>query len=303
MLRFALVPWLFLTALAVADPPPNAPPNLPPDASPDKSAFTLFHPTPPDQLRGMDTDRPNETNSPHTVDAGHLQIEAGAFDYAFDRVHARGADARVDAYAFGQFNFRLGVLNNLELNVSFDSFDLIRTRDFQSRSTDHANGFGDTTVGGKLNLCGNDGPADQDVPGAFAIAVQPQITFPTSPGDVGDGHVDETLLIPMVVNLPAKFHLDVQPGIAHQRSIDNTGDATVALGAIAVDRVFFEKLDPYVEYAGFFTDEHHTQPVETFDVGAIYQLSDRLTVDLGLVFGLNRSSNTVEVLSGASYRF
>ena len=31
----------------------------------------------------MDTDRPNITNTPHTIDAGHLQIEAGAADYAY----------------------------------------------------------------------------------------------------------------------------------------------------------------------------------------------------------------------------
>ncbi len=47
----------------------------------DKGQYTLFNPTPADQLRGMDTDRPNKTNTPHTIDAGHLQIEIGGFDY------------------------------------------------------------------------------------------------------------------------------------------------------------------------------------------------------------------------------
>ena len=44
-------------------------------ASPDKSDYTLFNPTPRDRLREMSTDRPDKTESPFTVDAGHFQIE------------------------------------------------------------------------------------------------------------------------------------------------------------------------------------------------------------------------------------
>src|SRR5262249_26269675 len=45
-------------------------------------SYTLFNPVPADQLRQMSTDRPNITNSPQTVDAGHVQIEQGFLDYA-----------------------------------------------------------------------------------------------------------------------------------------------------------------------------------------------------------------------------
>jgi hypothetical protein len=44
---------------------------------PDKWQYNLFNPTPTDLLSGMDSDRPNITNTPHTIDAGHLQIETG----------------------------------------------------------------------------------------------------------------------------------------------------------------------------------------------------------------------------------
>jgi hypothetical protein len=53
------------------------------DSPPDRSQYTLFNPTPDGQLRDMDTDRPNITNTPHTIDVGlnrasnNIEILAG----------------------------------------------------------------------------------------------------------------------------------------------------------------------------------------------------------------------------------
>jgi hypothetical protein len=41
----------------------------------DKSRYNLFHPTPDNLLRELATDRPDKTESPTTVDAGHFQFE------------------------------------------------------------------------------------------------------------------------------------------------------------------------------------------------------------------------------------
>ena len=45
------------------------------DAPADKSVYHLFHPTPFALMRELNTDRPDKTESPFTVDAGHYQIE------------------------------------------------------------------------------------------------------------------------------------------------------------------------------------------------------------------------------------
>ena len=44
-------------------------------AAADKSQYTLFNPTPKEQMRPFNTDRPTKSNVPYTVDAGHFQIE------------------------------------------------------------------------------------------------------------------------------------------------------------------------------------------------------------------------------------
>ena len=44
-----------------------------------KSSYNLFHPCQRDQLRSFETDRPDATESPYTVDAGHFQFETDLF--------------------------------------------------------------------------------------------------------------------------------------------------------------------------------------------------------------------------------
>ena len=51
------------------------------DDPPDKAKYHLLNPTPREQMREMSTDRPDKTESPYTVDAGHFQIESDLFAY------------------------------------------------------------------------------------------------------------------------------------------------------------------------------------------------------------------------------
>ncbi len=83
----------------------------------------------------MDTDRPNVTNTPHTIDSGHLQIETGLIDYAYFRNHSSSSNVRQNDFDYGQFNFRLGVLNNLEINAAFDVYDWTRAHNYTTRAT------------------------------------------------------------------------------------------------------------------------------------------------------------------------
>ena len=50
----------------------------------DKSHYHLFNPTPRGQMRELSADRPDVTESPYTVDAGHVQLEMSFVDYVYD---------------------------------------------------------------------------------------------------------------------------------------------------------------------------------------------------------------------------
>jgi len=269
-----------------------------------KWQFTLLNPVPADQLRGMDTDRPNVTNTPHTIDAGHLQIETGLIDYSYDLRRSSGIAIRLDDFDFAASNFRLGLLDNLEVNAVVDPYQMDRTHESSegrdTGSTVYSRGFGDTIIGAKLNLWGNEGG---DATGVSGLAIQPQLKFPTANDGLGNGHFEFSVAFPFLVNLPAAFHLGLQSGVSLERDIANDGDVAGMQNSISVDRVVWKQLDVYVEYASDVTTEKHVEAVQTIDVGGTYPLNDNVVLDTGFAFGLNRATNDLEVLAGISVRF
>lgn len=79
----------------------------------DKSGYSLFAPTPDRLLRDMTTDPPDTTESPFTVDAGHVQVEVSLFGYS----RSRPDDGAItDSYEFATTNIRIGLTNETEIN-------------------------------------------------------------------------------------------------------------------------------------------------------------------------------------------
>ena len=70
----ALLSGAFVTVLSAANLLGQAT-SLEPRQFTSKSAYTLFSPTPRDMMRELAADRPDTTESPFTVDAGHYQFE------------------------------------------------------------------------------------------------------------------------------------------------------------------------------------------------------------------------------------
>ena len=265
-----------------------------------KAASTLLDPTPDDQLRGMDTDRPNKTNTPHTIDAGHVQVESGFFDWTHDRNREHGGDTSTDMLVLGHVNLRLGVLDRLELNVAVDSLDFLWSKDRRAQQSSRQHGFGDITVGGKLNLWGDEG---DDAPGSTAFALQPQLKIPSANPALGNGYPEFFLGAPFLVNLPAGFHLGLESTLASERNHGNSGDVVGWQNSASLDHVLVRDLDAYVEYWLHLSNEHHQQPQQSLDIGFIYPLSDNLALDAGANVGLDRATPMVEILSGLSLRF
>src|SRR2546421_5325321 len=56
----------------------------------DKSQFNLFNPVPRELLRDLQTDRPDQTEGPYTIDAGHVQAELDLLNYSYDRRQPHG---------------------------------------------------------------------------------------------------------------------------------------------------------------------------------------------------------------------
>jgi hypothetical protein len=269
----------------------------PPPLTTASGLHTLLNPTPADQLRQMATDRPNVTNTPQTIDAGHFQLEEGFLDYARARSDKLSP---YKSFIFGHSNLRVGVLDNLEVNVALDSYDVAWNADDGSGRSRKQSGVGDMVIGGKLNFWGNDG---NDEPWSTALAIQPQMKLPTARSAIGNRHTEYAIGLPFSISLPADFHLGLQTALLDQRNQANTGYTIGWQNSASLDRVFFERFDVYLEYATKVAAERHRGSQQTLDLGMIYALTPNIALDSGVNFGLNATSPKTEWLAGASYRF
>ena len=128
MLRnFVLMVMTALTLGAAEAPPTEARPAA------DKAAFTLWNPTPRALLREMTTDRPDKTESPFTVDAGHVQIEADLLNYTYDRINSARDHTRTDTFAIAPINFKVGLCTATDFQVIVPTYNVTRTHDTRAR--------------------------------------------------------------------------------------------------------------------------------------------------------------------------
>lgn len=248
------------------------------------------------ELRPMDTDRPNKTNSPHTIDAGHVQIEFGAFDWTYSQ--SRGAKPWESAATFAQTNVRVGVLDYLELNVIVNPVVATDSGPDAGGDRARASGFGDMVVGGKLNFWGNE---SGDGLWATAMGVQPQVKFPTAPDELGNGHVEVFVGVPFLVNMPEEVHLGVQPTVSWERNAADTHDQFGWQFSVSLDRVVVDAVDVYVEYWVHLGQDQ--KPQQSIDVGLSWALTERCAVDTGVNFGLNDATPDIEWTAGVSFKF
>src|SRR5687768_11189412 len=98
-----------LAAMAVAAPARAGDASDAPQA--DKSGYSLFNPTPASLLRELSADRPDVTESPYTVDAGHVQVELSFAEW--------GKGSGVEDLAVLPFNFKVGLTNYADVQFVY----------------------------------------------------------------------------------------------------------------------------------------------------------------------------------------
>ena len=77
-------------------------------------------------MRELNPDRPDKTEGPYTVDAGHYQVESDIFTYTHNHDSAGGANTTVDAWSLATLNFRVGLCNQAEFDAILDPYNQVR---------------------------------------------------------------------------------------------------------------------------------------------------------------------------------
>ena len=263
------------------------------EPAPDKSRYSLFHPTPREQMREMSTDRPDKTESAYTVDAGHFQMEMDVLAYSHD---AYTADhSRVDALSVAPVNLKLGLSNRVDVQLVIETWNWLRVKDRPSGRVTRRHGFGDVTLRLKTNLWGNDG-------GTSAFAVMPFVKLPTTQDDLGNDAVEGGLIFPLAVELPYGFGLGAIAEFDFNEDDDGDGYHPEFVQTLALGHDIAGALAGYAELFSLASSERDSHWVAAVDFGLTYAVTDDVQLDGGVNVGVTRAAEDVNPFLGLSVR-
>lgn len=266
-------------------------PGLVAGAAVDKSAYSLANPVPADQLRELSTDRPDQTESPYTVDAGHVQVELDFINYTRDDADG----VRTSDLSVAPLNLKLGLTSRVDVQLMIDPLVRSRVEDRNTGVTERARGFGDVTTRVKFNLWGNDG-------GSTAAAIMPFVKWPLSANAVRNGETEGGLIFILGFELPAGWSSAVMTEVDWVS--DGTGGrSTEWVNSITFSRDITERLGGYIELFTVTGDAPGFRWQAQFDAGLTYAVSENVQLDLGCNFGLTDSAPDYQPFIGFSRRF
>src|SRR5262249_49501265 len=226
---------------------------------PDKSQYTLFNPTPANCLREFDPDRPDVTDSPFTVDAGHIQFESGLFTYALsrpDREHVV-----TEEFDILDTNIRLGITNYAEIDLDVPPLDIEHTRFPASRFDTWRSGPGQLELQAKINFFGND---NFEKPGSLALGLIPRLDIPTV---IGGDHVEGGVAVPFAIKLSEKFELEMMTEYDLIHNEEGSGYHVEYLNSASLQYDWTAKLSTYYEVATLFGTQDPLGGIVTLDTG------------------------------------
>ena len=243
----------------------------------------LFHPTPKGLMRQFVTDRPDATESPYTLDAGHFQFETDLFITERSKI----ADIQKIVNSYNVANLKLGITHALDVQFITGTFFTSRIND--GNLTNKKSGFGGLTIRAKQNIWGND-------KGKTAAAILPFINIPTASSEKISGGI----IFPVAIELPNEWGLGAQ--VEGDVASDETGNK-YHLGFLAsatVSHSLFKVFDFFSE--AVVTRNSEIKLFEYFlNAGLVYAISKNVKIDGGVYYGL-KSESSKTFFIGISFR-
>jgi len=240
----------------------------------------------PGGLRELTTDRPDATESPFTVDAGHGQLEMDASSYTRNRLDG----LRTTEWSVVPFNLRYGFTPRFELGL-FLNPHLRVTEEPRGGPKVTRRGWGDTTLRAKYNFWGNDG-------GPHACGVIADVTVPTAADGLGVERVEGALSLPLAFELGAGWDGGAMTTVAWTDT--GSGRRPVWMNTFTVGREVAENTGVYFELTSAAGAGPH---VTTFNTGLTRKLHANLQLDCGVNVGISRTAPDLTVFAGLSRRF
>lgn len=247
-------------------------------------------------MREMSTDRPDKTESPYTVDAGHFQVEADLVNYTQDKTDDAGVETKSKSFGVLVTNLKAGLTNSMDFQVVITPYASEETQ-VTGADADKKSGFGDTTLRLKYNLFGNDG-------GDIAMALMPFLKAPThSHRDMGNDQVEGGLILPIALNLPRDWKLGLMSQINAMKNAADNKYHTEFVSSFSFSHDLGGEWGGYVEFYSQSSNEAGAEWIGTADAGLTYGMTPDLQWDVGVNLAATTAADDYNPFVGISARF
>lgn len=231
------------------------------------------------ELRPLSTDRPDTTESPFTVDAGHFQFEM--------ELAAWSKDGRERELSLGELNAKFGIDPSTDLQVVLPFYTHLRGGD---------EGFGDVQIRLKHNLWGNDD-------GPTALAVMPFIKLPTANDDLGNSEFEGGLIVPFGFEGPAGWACAVMGELDLEADQQGGGHHLSFLASATASHGLTETTGMFLELVGILDAESGSDTEAYFNTGLTWLVTPVWQLDGGVRVGLTGASTDFTPFLGVSTKF
>ncbi len=240
--------------------------------------YSLFNSVPKSQMRDMETDRPDVTESPYTVDAGHIQYEADVL-----RLTREESDVtKTKTLLVNQANIKIGITGSTAVQIGFQSYGLQEETEKSSGDISKTNGFGDIMLRLKQNITGND-------KGNFVMAILPYAKIPSAQYD-DESRFEYGLIVPMLYKLPGDWNLGFQVEVDRLKDQDLPEMHTEFLQTLTISHPLTKNLDGIAET--YYTYDFKAHEFSNYINAALQmEVAKNFKVDAGLNYGLQHHSD------------
>lgn len=250
--------------------------------------YTLFNPVPKENMREMETDRPDVTESPYTVDAGHFQYETDLIRL----VNEKSESQKTHTLLINQANLKIGLTRSTAIQIGFQTYGRQKETDLASGPSEITDGVGDINLRIKQNIIGNNN-------GNFVLALLPYVKFPTSKYDEGS-RFEGGLIVPMQYKLPGEWKLGFQVEVDRLKDKDQQAMHTEFLQTLTISHSLLKGVDGIAEtYYTYDFKQHH---ISNFINAAVQmEIAKDFKIDAGINYGIQHTAEK-HYFIGAAYR-
>lgn len=260
-----------------------------------KNKYWLFNPTPRNEMRPIAMDRPDKTETPHTVDAGHVQAEVSLFAFIYDW-HTDDS-THVNGYSILPMLLKVGVTNWMDVELGLEPYIHNSTISNTTNSKDLHNGFGDVVPRLKINFMGNDS-------GSLALGTIAFIKVPTNQDGISNHSYEGGVLFPFGWEIDDQWSFNGQPQFNIVNDSSTGGHTFEFSGTLDIARSFTDRFGAFLEFFAAVSAEAGQSWVGTVDAGMTYELvPDYLVIDAALDMGVTRSADDMNALFGFTFRY